>query len=69
MSNGSILKEVSVYEYSFDHCELFEARGKEVCSKVNSLLCRLRSIAAHRNHFVRRPSVCLSVCQEVTLSW
>ena len=23
------------------------------------LLCRLRSIAAHRDHFVRRPSVCL----------
>ena len=25
-------------------------------------LCRLRSIAAHRNHFVRHLSVCLSVC-------
>ena len=25
-------------------------------------LCRLRSIATHRDHFVRRPSVCLSVC-------
>ena len=28
-------------------------------------LCRLRSIAAHRDHFVRR----LSVCPVVTLSW
>ena len=27
-----------------------------------SFLCRLRSIATHRDHFVRRPSVCLSVC-------
>ena len=26
------------------------------------LLCRLRSIAAHRDHFVRCPSVCPSVC-------
>ena len=25
-------------------------------------LCRLRSIAAHRDHFVRRLSVCVSVC-------
>ena len=28
-------------------------------------LCRLRSIAAHRDHFVQRPSV----CPVVTLSW
>ena len=28
-------------------------------------LCRLRSIATHRDHFVRRPSVCLSVCPSV----
>ena len=26
-----------------------------------SFLCRLQSIATHRDHFVRRPSVCLSV--------
>ena len=36
-------------------------------------LCRLRSIAAHRDHCVRHPSaclyVCLSVCPVVTLSW
>ena len=45
--------------------------------KVSLFLCRLRSIAAHRDHFVRRlsvrPSVCLSVCLSVcpvvTLSW
>ena len=38
-----------------------------------SFLCCLRSIAAHRDHFVRRlsvhPSVCVSVCPVVTLSW
>ena len=28
---------------------------------VTTFLCRLRSIATHRDHFVRRPSVCLSV--------
>ena len=27
-----------------------------------NFLCRLRSIATHRDHFVRRLSVCLSVC-------
>ena len=27
-----------------------------------TLLCRLRSIAAHRDHFVRRLSVCACVC-------
>ena len=27
-----------------------------------SFLCRLRSIAAHRDHFVRRLSVCACVC-------
>ena len=27
-----------------------------------SVLCRLRSIAAHRDHFVRRLSVCACVC-------
>ena len=34
------------------------------------LLCGLRSIAAHRDHFVRLPvrlSVCLSVCPSVRL--
>ena len=34
-----------------------------------SFLCRLRSIAAHRDHFVRHLSVCLSVRPSVTLSW
>ena len=38
-----------------------------------TLLCRLRYIAAHRDHFVRRLSgvclsACLSVCPVVTLS-
>ena len=37
-----------------------------------AFLCRLRSIAAHRDHFVRRLSVCLSirlsVCPSVTLA-
>ena len=32
-----------------------------------TFLCRLRSIAAHRDHFVRRLSVCASVCPIVTL--
>ena len=32
---------------------------------LQAFLCRLRSIAAHRDHFVRR----LSVCLVVTLSW
>ena len=31
-------------------------------------LCRLRSIATHRDHFVRRPSVCLFVRLSVRLS-
>ena len=29
-------------------------------------LCRLRSIAAHRDHFVKRLSVCMSVCMSVS---
>ena len=29
---------------------------------IPSFLCRLRSIAAHRDHFVRRLSVCACVC-------
>ena len=33
------------------------------------LVCRLRSIAAHRDHFVRRLSVHPCVCPVVTLSW
>ena len=41
-----------------------------------NFVCRLRSIATHRDHFVRRlsvrpsvcPSVCLSVCLSVRLS-
>ena len=31
-------------------------------SKLVAFLCRLRSIAAHRDHFVRRLSVCACVC-------
>ena len=33
---------------------------------LEEFLCRLRSIAAHRDHFVRRLSVCL--CPSVCLS-
>ena len=33
-----------------------------------TFLCRLRSIATHKDHFVRRLSVCLSVCLSVFLS-
>ena len=29
--------------------------------KINAFLCRLQSIATHRDNFVLRPSVCLSV--------
>ena len=40
------------------------------CFLFDSMLCRLRSIATHRDHFVRRlsvrPSVCLSVRPSVT---
>ena len=34
---------------------------------LRQFLCRLRSIATHRDHFVRCPSVCLSVRPSVTL--
>ena len=34
----------------------------------DQLLCRLRSIAAHTNHFLQRLSVCLSVCVCVHMS-
>ena len=37
--------------------------------KNTPFLCRLRGIAAHRDHFVRRLSVRLCVCPVVTLSW
>ena len=42
-----------------------------VTERQGLLLCRLRSIAAHRDHFVQRLSVCLSVCvcPVVILSW
>ena len=40
---------------------------------AKQLLCHLRSLAAHRDHFVRRLSVCLSICLSVcpvvSLSW
>ena len=35
---------------------------------ISHFLCRLRSIATHRDHFVRRLSVPLSVCLSVRLS-
>ena len=37
-------------------------------SCLTYLLCRLRSIAAHRDHFVRHLSVCPSICLSVCLS-
>ena len=36
---------------------------------IQILLCHLRSIGAHRDHFVWRLSVHVSVCPVVTLSW
>ena len=35
---------------------------------TSRFLCRLRSLATHRDHFVRRLSVRLSVCPFVTLT-
>ena len=39
---------------------------KPLCASLsdlsNQFLCRLRSIAAHRDHFVRHLSVCACVC-------
>ena len=45
-----------------------DSPNHEFCYRYKlSFLCRLRSIVTHRDHFVRRPSVCLSVCSSVTL--
>ena len=45
---------------------LEDRSSKEVCNKRSQFFCRLRSIAAHRDHFVWilsvRPSVRLCVC-------
>ena len=53
------LKLVKGQGHCIDRC-VFQTRYRL------NFLCRLRSIAAHRDHFVRRlsvrPSVCLSVC-------
>ena len=47
-----------------------KAQKQHYMKFVCKFLCRLRSIATHRDHFVRRlsvcPSVCLSVCPSVT---
>ena len=40
---------------------LFANRLLKVCHIQTWFLCRLRSIATHRDHFVHRPSVCPSV--------
>ena len=63
--------------YKFSTLVLFERSSYQVFKRDNKLifikqsmfyfLCRLRSIAAHRDHFVRRLSVCASVCPIVTL--
>ena len=41
---------------------------KQEHNKSQKFLCRLRSIATHRDHFVCHPSVCPSVCLSVCLS-
>ena len=49
----------------------FDSVSWNFIQKSLQFLCRLRSIATHRDHFVRRPSarpsVCLSLCPSVTL--
>ena len=63
----SILLHVSI---AFDH---LNGNGHTMystwyfISMLQRFLCRLRSIATHRDHFVRRLSVRLSVCPSVTL--
>ena len=54
-----------LYVVSCDGCGMLRYfTTKHYDNKLLSrrLLCRLRSIATHRDHFVRRPSVCPSVC-------
>ena len=46
-------------------CHLFD--GQPLPPGRQFLLCCLRSIATHRDHFVRRLAVRLSVCPSVTL--
>ena len=45
----------------FHWVKLVRGKTKQFVCRTN-FLCRLRSIAAHRDHFVRRLSVCPSVC-------
>ena len=66
---------------NFSHFRLFSERlnrihrnltGSKISTSSTKFLCRLRSIATHRDHFVCRlsvgPSVCLSVRPSVCLS-
>ena len=65
-----------VHQYSnsgwnFENDEIFPSYNSlKLIIWCRTFLCRLRSIATHRDHFVRRPSVCLSVrlsvCPSVT---
>ena len=48
-------------------CNLAILSSAVSCYHTSVLLCRLRSIATHRDHFVRRLSVRLSVRPSVTL--
>ena len=47
-----------------------EGKTNGLCElqKFHCFLCRLWSIATHRDHFVPRLSVCLSVCLSICLS-
>ena len=54
------------------HMVMISCRSNNSCRFVDyqdiRFLCRLRSIATHRDHFFRRLSVCPSVCLSVRLS-
>ena len=63
-------KRKSCHVFKLDiipYCIHRRASLKLVCWS-SQLLCCLRSIAAHSDHFVRHLSVCLSVCLSVHLS-
>ena len=59
----------SRYMYPLAECRSLGAvMVFKVINQANQFLCGLRSIAAHKDHFVGRLSVCLSVCLLVCLS-
>ena len=55
------------YDAHEDTENLFSSLTPRVPRGITWFLCRLRSIATHRDHFVRRLSVRLSVRPSVTL--